>query len=471
MNTFSIFEFINYIDFIQSQKFPNKKTEGAFKELFFRLTSESMFLNSQSDFIKNQFEIQKDKTRKLISQKILDAKNRNLSKVIKKHLFGNKIDYTLLLHFEIFILYEILGAKANEINEIFIPRKDFGYSEKKEMKFQNMIMNLGNIRNSKIKASLNGILNFVSTQKKYQNQKIFNIAVCATMSAGKSTFVNALLGNDYLPARNEATTAKITSVYDNDAQQKMIGFAGNDNKGKILELSGELNREKIDSWNSSSDVNHIYLQSDLDSISSSKVICTVHDTPGTNNSENSNHKKITMDFLESQKVDMIVFVANATQLKTTDEKKLLEEIYGNIVSKKNIPVLFVLNKADELDSEKEDLSEIIAEYSKYIEEIGYKNCEVLPVSAKAARLFKMALKGKGEFFTESECDDFLPIFKRFEKRLNFGKSIFESNDVSEEKIVIDGETYSKQNLIKNLYKTGIKDIEKYISKNIENKEA
>ena len=36
------------------------------------------------------------------------------------------------------------------------------------------------------------------------------------MGAGKSTFINALLGCDVLPARNEATTAKITSVYDRD---------------------------------------------------------------------------------------------------------------------------------------------------------------------------------------------------------------------------------------------------------------
>ena len=43
---------------------------------------------------------------------------------------------------------------------------------------------------------------------------IKNIAVCATMSSGKSTLVNALLGNDVLPARNEATPAKITSIMD-----------------------------------------------------------------------------------------------------------------------------------------------------------------------------------------------------------------------------------------------------------------
>lgn len=471
MNTFRIFTFINYLDFVEKQEFPHKKAQSAFKELFFRLTSESMFLKNQPEFIKNQFEIQKNKTRKLISQKILDAKKRKLSKIIKKHLFGNKIDYTLLLHFEILILYEILGANANEINEIFIPRKDFGYSEKKETKFRNMIMDLENIRNSKIKESLNEILNFVSASQIYQNQKIFNIAVCATMSAGKSTFVNALLGNDYLPARNEATTAKITSVYDNDVQQKMIGFASDNEQRKIFEISGDINREKIDDWNLNPKVEHIYLQSDLDSISSSKVVCAIHDTPGTNNSENSNHKKITMDFLESQKLDMIIFVANATQLKTTDEKKLLSEIYENVVSKKNIPVLFVLNKADRFDSEKENLSEIISEYSKYIEEIGFKNCEILPVSASSARLFKMALKGRGKFFTEDECDDFLLIFKRFKKRLNFGKTVLESDDVSEEKIVIDGETYSKQDLVQNLYKTGIKDIEKYISRNLENKEA
>ncbi len=48
------------------------------------------------------------------------------------------------------------------------------------------------------------------------NNRDFDVYVAATMSAGKSTFINAMLGCDLLPAANEATTATIATITDND---------------------------------------------------------------------------------------------------------------------------------------------------------------------------------------------------------------------------------------------------------------
>ena len=180
------------------------------------------------------------------------------------------------------------------------------------------------------------------------------------MSAGKSTFVNALLGKDVLPARNEGTTAKITSVYDKDGSKNLIGFV--EKNSNIENLCLDANLSTINSWNNDAETNRIFLQGDLDGIGNKGLIVAVHDTPGTNNSGDRNHHKITMDFLTSQKLDALIFVANATQLKTTDEHALLKEIFEKVVKQNNLPVIFVLNKADELDSEKENISEIITKY-------------------------------------------------------------------------------------------------------------
>ena len=46
--------------------------------------------------------------------------------------------------------------------------------------------------------------------------KDFDVYVVATMSSGKSTLINAMLGCDLLPALNEATTATIAKITDND---------------------------------------------------------------------------------------------------------------------------------------------------------------------------------------------------------------------------------------------------------------
>ena len=60
----------------------------------------------------------------------------------------------------------------------------------------------------------------------------YNVAVCATMSAGKSTFINAMLGSDYIPSKNEACTAKITTIRDNDNLNKIM----QKNKGRFSNI-------------------------------------------------------------------------------------------------------------------------------------------------------------------------------------------------------------------------------------------
>ena len=220
------------------------------------------------------------------------------------------------------------------------------------------------------------------------------------MSAGKSTFVNALLGRDVLPARSEATTAKITSVYDNDNSNSLIGFV--DVNGKIIDRCLDTNLSIINGWNDDSNVSRIYLQGNLDGIGNNGIIAALHDTPGTNYSGDNTHHDITLKFLTSNKFDALIYVANATQLCTTDESIMLKEIYKNVVDKNKTPVIFVLNKADCLDPEKEDVTEIIERYRNYLEKIGFNNAMVYPLSSKSARILKMVRNDLSENLTGKE---------------------------------------------------------------------
>lgn len=253
---------------------------------------------------------------------------------------------------------------------------------------------------------------FRGSEERYAVHNIKNIAVCATMSAGKSTFVNALLGRDVLPARNEATTAKITSVYDKDGALEMIGFVQKKDGTANCECSS-VQLATINDWNERSDVSCIYLQGDLDGIKNNGFIVAVHDTPGTNNSGDKSHHDVTFEFLARHKMDALIFVANATQLCTTDERDMLSELLKKVVSVQGIPVLFILNKADCIDEEKEDISQIVKRYREYLEEIGFKNPEIFPMSAKAARLFKMARNGSEERLTKRENIELKAIESEF----------------------------------------------------------
>lgn len=243
-------------------------------------------------------------------------------------------------------------------------------------------------------------IDFKNQEERYCTLPIKNIAVCATMSAGKSTFVNALLGRDVLPARNEATTAKITSVYDKDTVKSLLGFVQQDNV--LAHRCLDTTLTTINNWNDAENVTRIFLQGDLDGIKNNSTIAAVHDTPGTNNSSDIYHYHITLHFLLDQKLDAIVYVANVTQLCTTDENMMLKEIYEKIIRKNNLPIIFVLNKADCIDVEREDIVEILKTYKKYLEEIGFDNPKIFPISSKAARILKMLKNNLTANFTGKE---------------------------------------------------------------------
>lgn len=275
----------------------------------------------------------------------------------------------------------------------------FNFSVKHIEKFkQNVQIKLP--VNSFIEKTYKNFIDFKEQEEKYKTLSKKNIAVCATMSAGKSTFVNALLGRDVLPVRSEATTSKITSVYDNDNSNSLIGFV--DVNGKIVDRCLDTNLSIINGWNDDSNVSRIYLQGNLDGIGNNGIIAALHDTPGTNYSGDNTHHDITLKFLTSNKFDALIYVANATQLCTTDECIMLKEIYKNVADKNKTPVIFVLNKADCLDPEKEDVTEIIERYRNYLEKIGFNNAMVYPLSSKSARILKMVRNNLSENLTGKE---------------------------------------------------------------------
>lgn len=326
--------------------------------------------------------------------------------------------------------------------------------------------------------SIMGLTEHIVNAMKYENLPVFNIAVVATMSAGKSTFVNALLGQEIFPTSNEACTAKITSVYDNDVYKRVVGVAMH---GKTLfEASNELSNEDLKSWNSNKSINRLVLEGNLDNIKNEQGIIAVHDSPGTNFSGDETHHDITFNFLKENKMDAIIYVANATQIATNDEKALLTELYEKIVKLQDIPVIFVLNKADCIDSEKESLEGLVHIFKKSLDSIGYargvygeKAC-IIPVSARYARLFKMALSERIEMLSPKELIDTktnLELFLENDEIASFHSDMtfeqagrhagFEDNG---ECVVIRGEDVKKDDIMHSIFNTGIMAVEVELSK-------
>ncbi len=304
---------------------------------------------------------------------------------------------------------------------------------------------------------------FRDAETEYAHLPVKNCVVCATMSAGKSTFVNALLGMDVLPARNDATTSKVTSVFDKDGADGLIGFAQN-SAGEVTDVHATVDSFTIDCWNKASNISRVYLQGDLDGIINNGFKIAIHDTPGMDNSADSRHRDITKKALLETHPDVVVYVADVEKLCTTREKTLLAELFDDIVRTFSIPVLFVLNKADNINPAKEDISGVIARYKTFLEELGFHAPSVFPVSSKASRLVKMAINGHAGLFTETERDDFQIIVRRFMKRLAFDDAPQQGKSTTSAQIAVGDETYDANMLQTVLVHTGIKRIEVELEK-------
>lgn len=246
----------------------------------------------------------------------------------------------------------------------------------------------------------------------------FEIAVVATMSSGKSTLINAMLGNELLPARNEATTATIAKIYDDDNADHFWGESYDKDDNLIGERVDPLSLDNMNRLNDNPAVSEIKIHGNIVGISSQSMKLVLTDTPGPNNSRTDEHKNHTYRLIKEKYKPMILYILNGTQLETNDDNLLLKDIAaamseGNRQASDRF--IFVLNKADEFDSEKESVAKKIDDTKRYLAEHGIKNPKVFPCSSYFAKLIrqfkagveftkkeKIDLRGKLGLFNEEE---------------------------------------------------------------------
>lgn len=239
----------------------------------------------------------------------------------------------------------------------------------------------------------------------------FEIAVVATMSAGKSTLINSMLGTELLPARNQATTATLARIHDDDEADHFVGEAFDGYGNSVLHFD-PLTCAEMEKMNDDN-VADIEITGNIVGITSENLKLVLTDTPGTNNSQNENHKKHTYELIkDSNYKPMVLYVLNATQLETTDDDALLTDISdamregGRQASERFI---FVMNKADEFDPEKESVEKALDEAHKYLKRHNIDNPRIFPCSALLAKNIrkyrKNELTSKEQKFFKDNVDN------------------------------------------------------------------
>lgn len=203
----------------------------------------------------------------------------------------------------------------------------------------------------------------------------YKILVTATMSAGKSTFINALVGKNICLSRNMACTSKLHSIvskpFDTDFTFE-YDYA----------LSLAANKEKEQEIANKTVVRTVYYNGIL---AGQRLI--INDSPGVNFSGDAEHQQITNKMIDAGNYQFMIYLMNATQLGTNDDEVHLDYVKKHIGDK---PVLFVMNKVDAFNEDEEDIESIALKQIKRLEAKGFHEPLVCPVSARAGFLAKKA---------------------------------------------------------------------------------
>ncbi|ERK60428.1 hypothetical protein HMPREF1983_00175, partial [Gemella bergeri ATCC 700627] len=316
----------------------------------------------------------------------------------------------------------------------------------------------------KVNDDANGV-NVIKAYKKTKESKekpIFPVIFVGMMSSGKSTLINALLEKEVLDSSNEACTSKVYSILDtdNDGQLDITAIY---NDGKIKEVINDKEQRLLE-FNKNDDIKEVIISTQIKGVLNTNKKLLLIDTPGVNNSEDETHAEITRGIVDSTEGGLIVYVVNISNAWTDDEKKLLTEI-KTISKEKNIPVLFLINKIDTLDLEKESIGNAILTAQEYLRELKFEDFDIFPISGGAANLIKKVLNN-GKNLTKKERIDFINSYNLYAPQ-EFELSLYaitKDYPMQYKEIDINGEKYQYSKLKKAFENTGLHYLELYLQR-------
>ena len=223
----------------------------------------------------------------------------------------------------------------------------------------------------------------------------FEVCVIATMSAGKSTLINSMLGKKLMPSKQEACTAIITRIKDTEDQDSWRAEVY-DKENNLLETQENLTYETMERLNNDVKVSQINAYGDIPFVTAEDVSLVLIDTPGPNNARDPEHKKIQSDFLNKSSKSLVLYIMEGT-FGSDDDNALLERVaesmkVGGKQSKDRF--IFVVNKMDDRRAEDGPTTDALDAVRAYLKNHGIVNPNIFPAAALPALNIRLKQKDK-----------------------------------------------------------------------------
>lgn len=211
-------------------------------------------------------------------------------------------------------------------------------------------------------------------EKQFHSQPFKKLLIVGTMSAGKSTLLNALIGDKISKVKTTVCTSRVSYYYNKPSEDGIVYSDGS-----------SLIHSKIPNLNYS-DYNHIgiHFNGNL-----SGVPLILIDTPGVDYAYDESHGAATETAIAQGDYDILVCVVNAPYVESTGEAKLIDKV----ASIKNKKIIFIFNQLDRFSPD-DDSIEYSVKHFKDMLKSKLSKADVVPFSARAAFLLKAdTLKG------------------------------------------------------------------------------
>ncbi len=245
-----------------------------------------------------------------------------------------------------------------------------------------------------------------------------SVSIMAPMKNGKSTLINAFLGQDLLPSATQRCTAKISYIEHIDGittfQAKPIYLSGKESD--FIPCDNKL----LGEWNQNDDVRHVKVQGELPGIRSvGDYNLRFIDTPGPDSAIHKEDLLTIERFLSDTSLPMVVYIIDRVNIGETNYLERLKQHMGKYGKQSDDRFLFVVSRIDQLDIKAEHTAEDNPIRAKIdavradLRELGINEPRIFPVSAKIALNMRNYNRITAEFDKESADSD----FKRYRRNL------------------------------------------------------
>ena len=251
-------------------------------------------------------------------------------------------------------------------------------------------------------------------------EKPVKVIVTATMSAGKSTLLNALIGKKINRTQHDACTAKIHYIKNKPYED---GYCYE--KDYALELDANLQTLMDD--NTLNTENEIVVGTHFRTVGTESRRIWLIDTPGVNSFQEKAHKEITERYIKDTNADMLIYLLNGENIGSDDDRTHLQFIFDNYKGE----IAFVVNKLDKFRKKEDSVADTLTSVESELEDIGFSEPLVVPISSAAAYLAKMKLFE--EALDEEDQDEFDRMARKLQKdeyQFNTYYPASANNDVS-----------------------------------------